>query len=144
MSLQRRKYLDQQTPEYGFCAVGLDISLHHHLAGMVSEEKSGVILTLVPLINEVLFFFGFFQDFFFDSLLFEDEMHRYRFFGILTAWCSLSFLDLEGLVLHLFWKFLGHYYFTYFYLNIKCGFTGIGGRSALLKKLSAINRVIPI
>lgn len=89
MSLQRRKYLDQQTPEYGFCAVGLDISLHRHLAGMVSEEKSRVILTLVPLINEVLFSFGFFQDFSFDSLLFGDEMHRCRLFGILTACCSL-------------------------------------------------------
>lgn len=39
--------------------------------------------------------FGFLQEFFFDSLLFEYEVPRYRFFFLLlTTWCSWGFLDL--------------------------------------------------
>lgn len=55
--------------------------------------------------------FDFFQEFFFDSLLFEYEVLRNRifFFLILTTWCSWGFLDLwfdSAFVWEIIWSLL--------------------------------------
>lgn len=97
----------------------LNIALHSLPACMVSDEKSSVIVTLVPLqvflFLLLLFAFGFFQHFFFffvfGFLQFDCYMLRCRFF-----WClsSLVFSELPRFVVWCLSKFcrtVGHYYF---------------------------------
>lgn len=86
---------------------------------MVSNEKSDMILFLVPL-DEVFPPLASFQTFFLSLVFFSFNMIclQVDFFLISTAWCSVKFRDLWFGFSHWLCKIFSHYYFKHFFWSI--------------------------
>ena len=99
----------------------LNISLYSLPACLISEDKSSVILILIPIVLRgfslsLSLSLWFLSRFLFDFLPFEYKVigcSCFCLFSIYPIWCSLSFHDLWlGL------KILNQYYFKYFFFPL--------------------------